>query len=398
MRFMRLQIVLTTLLLTVFLIKASWAQHPSCSAALSSISADSLVQHLQELVGKKPIYLKDSAQYIPSRFAFHPGNALAAAYISQKCETYGFSVRNMHYSRTGHNVIAEKRGTQFPNKSIMLCAHYDCVGNSHAKFQGADDNASGCAALLEAARVLKDINFPFTIQLAFWDEEEMGLVGSKNFPSSGGGLPEIITVINLDMIAYDGNQDSLAMIHVTPSLPQSIAYATRMQAVLKQHNLPLQPFVKNPGELNTDHHTFWNRDIPAIGLTEDYDNDFNPHWHRFSDSLENLHIPYFINMSKFAIMGLCELAQDALTPLPESETNNFYALYPNPAKHQICFNSSQKISQITIYSGLGKLVFQQEILATQSTCVEQSLPEGLYFVRLLGLNQSIIQEKIWIKP
>jgi hypothetical protein len=398
MRFKRFKIVLTTLLLCVFFMNASWAQQPSCSAALTSISADSLLQHLQELVGKKPIYIKDSAQFIPSRFAFHPGNALAAEYISQKCESYGYAVRNMQYSQTGQNVIAEKRGTQFPNKSVMLCAHYDCVGSSHAKFQGADDNASGCAALLEAARVLKDINFPYTIQLAFWDEEEMGLVGSKNFPSSGGGLPEIITVINLDMIAWDGNQDSLAMIHVTPSLPQSIAYARRIQEVLKQHNLALQPFVKNPGEPNTDHQTFWNRDIPAIGLTEDYDNDFNPHWHRFSDSIENLHIPYFINMSKLAIMGLCELAQDALTQLPEPKTASFYAIYPNPAEHQICFNSSQKIVYVSIYNALGKLVFEQNLLATQDDCIAQSLPEGLYFVRLLGLNQSTIQEKIWIKP
>jgi len=398
MRKMQVQIALWILFTTFFIQKVSLAQHVNCSNALINISSDSLVQHLQELVGKKLVYVNDSAQFIPSRFAFHPGNALAAAYISQKCLSYGFTVRNMHYSQTGQNVIAEKRGTQFPNKSIMLCAHYDCVGSSHAKFQGADDNASGCAALLEAARVLKDINFPYTIQLAFWDEEEMGLVGSKNFPSAGGGLPEILTVINLDMIAYDGNQDSLAMIHVMPSLPQSIAYAARMQVTLKQHNLPLQAFVKNPGELNTDHQTFWNRDIPAIGLTEDYDNDFNPHWHRFSDSLENLHIPYFVNMSKFAIMGLCELAQDALTSVPETKKPNFYTLYPNPAQHQICFNSSQKIIYISIYNGLGKLVCEQNLLATQNSCVEQSLPEGLYFVRLFGLNQSIIQEKIWIKP
>jgi hypothetical protein len=398
MRFKRFQIVLTTLFLYVLFVKVCWAQHPSCSNALTAISADSLVQHIQELVGKKLVYVNDSAQFIPSRFAFHPGNALAAEYISQKCKSYGYAVRNMPYSQSGQNVVAEKRGTQFPNKSVMLCAHYDCVGSSHAKFQGADDNASGCAALLEAARVLKDINFPYTIQLAFWDEEEMGLVGSKNFPSSGGGLPEIITVINLDMIAWDGNQDSLAMIHVTPSLPQSIAYGTRMQETLKQHNLPLQAFVKNPGEPNTDHQTFWNRDIPAIGLTEDYDNDFNPHWHRFSDSLENLHIPYFVNMSKFAIMGLCELAQDALTQLPETKTANFYAIYPNPAERQICFNSSQKIIHLAIYSSLGKLVYQQDLSATQNSCMEQSLPEGLYLVRLLGLNQTIIQEKIWIKP
>lgn len=398
MRFKRFQIVLTTLLLSAIFMKTSWAQHPNCSAALTSISADSLWQHLQELVGKKPVYLNDSAQFIPSRFAFHPGNAIASAYISQKCESYGYAVRKIQYSQTGQNVIAEKRGTQFPNKSIMLCAHYDCVGSSHAKFQGADDNASGCAALLEAARVLKDINFPFTIQLAFWDEEELGLVGSKNFPASGGGFPEIITVINLDMIAWDENQDSLAMIHVTPSLPESIGYATRMQEVLKQHDLPLKAFVKNPGELNTDHHTFWNRDIPAIGLTEDYDNDFNPHWHRFSDSIENLHIPYFTNMSKFAIMGLCELAQDALTQLPEPKTVSIYTIYPNPAEHQICFNSLQKIIYVSIYNALGKLVFEQNLLATQKGCIEQSLSEGLYYVCLLGLHQTNIREKIWIKP
>ncbi|MCF8447767.1 MAG: M28 family peptidase, partial [Bacteroidia bacterium] len=192
------------------LVEIGNAQNLACSQALMQINNDSLLKKLQELVGKSPVIIDNTSQYISSRYAFHPNNILAAKYLENTCTSYGYNIRKMEYSGTGTNIIAEKKGTIYPNKSIILCAHYDCVGGNITSFQGADDNASGVAALLEAARVLKNIDFPYSIQLAFWDEEELGLLGSKSYPSTGGNLPEIICVINLDMIAWDGDNDSLA--------------------------------------------------------------------------------------------------------------------------------------------------------------------------------------------
>jgi hypothetical protein len=371
------------------------AQRSNCSSALINTNSDSLVKHMMQLIGKLPVNVNGTDQFIQSRYAFHLGNPLAAAFLAQKCASYGFQVRNMDYSGSGRNVIAEKKGSQFPAKSIMLCAHYDCVGGTNSNFQGADDNASGCAAILEAARVLKDIDFPYTLQLAFWDEEEAGLLGSKSFPSSGGGLPEIITVINLDMIAWDGNNDSLAMFHVTPNLPQSIDFADRMHHILTKHKIPLHSFVKNPGEPNTDHQSFWTKDIPAIGLTEDYDNDLSPHWHRFSDSIENIHIPYFVNMSKLAIMTLCEFAQEGTSSLATEKTLTDFTVFPNPAQKEFCLKDISKIQKIEVYNSFGQLVSQY--FCSNENCFAAPQIQGIYLIKVFGLNQQIFQQKLWVK-
>jgi hypothetical protein len=388
------------LLLVVLLLNNSnsFAQRSNCTQALQQISTDSLMQHLQELVGKKIVYVNDSHQYISSRYAFHKDNGLAASYLAQKCASYGFSIRKMNYSGTGMNILAEKTGTQFPNKSIMLCAHYDCVGGTFTKFQGADDNASGCAAIIEAARVLKNINFPYTIQLAFWDEEEIGLLGSKAHPLAGGGLPEIITAINLDMIAWDDNKDNLAMLHASSALPISIDFANRLQYLIGKYKLPLISTMKIPGEPNTDHQALWDKGIPAIGLTEDYDNDFSPNWHRYSDSIDNIHIPYFVAMSKLAVMGLCEFAQEGGTGLNVTNSgSSLVRIYPNPITKQICFSELNQVKTIEINNSLGQLISTTEVNTLTNLCMPAPDLVGFYVVSIFGSNQEMVRIKIIVE-
>ena len=79
---------------------------------------------------------------------------------------------------------------------------------------GADDNASGTAAVIEAARIFSQYDFPFTIIYALWDEEEQGLIGSEYYATQAANAGDsILGVINLDMIGYDGNGDGNADVH-----------------------------------------------------------------------------------------------------------------------------------------------------------------------------------------
>jgi hypothetical protein len=397
---MKRRLVIFYLLFFVFLVQTE-AQKPECASAFQKINADSLKLRLEELVGRKQVFINGIPKFIQSRYAYHSDNALAASYIEDKCLSYGYSIRTFEFGSSGKNVIAEKRGTQFPNQSIMLCAHYDCVGGKFTPSQGADDNASGVAALLEAARVLKDINFPYTIQLAFWDEEELGLLGSKAFPASGGGLPEPITVINLDMIAWDGNKDSLAMLHVTPSLPKSLEFADRMHYLIGKYKLPLKVIVKNPGEPNTDHQTFWDRGIPAVGLTEDYDNDFNPHWHLYSDSIENIHQNYFLNMSKLAIIALCEFSHEGITGIENKGNVSELTAYPNPAIDMITLTGKDlhDIEVVKLQSLTGQAVFLPfySFSNTLEIILPNNLPPSIYFISIFGSNQTFLPVKFIVE-
>jgi hypothetical protein len=199
------------------------------------------------------------------------------------------------------------------------------------EFEGADDNASGVAALLETARVMQHETFPYTVILAFWDEEETGLTGSLAFaPDGPAGYWDVKASVNLDMIGYDGNGDSLAMIHSFSS-GYSDVLASKLVEVNRLYQTGLNIRIKNPGDNATDHYSFWLKGGTAVGLTEDYDNDFSPHWHQMSDSLGNMSISYFTRMSRLACAAICEITETGnYVSLDELEVPVFFTVFPNP--------------------------------------------------------------------
>jgi len=77
----------------------------------------------------------------------------------------------------GINVLARREGSDPSAGTVILSAHYDHIWDC----PGADDNASGVAAVLEAARELHDDASKQSVMLAFWDHEEDGLVGSSSW-------------------------------------------------------------------------------------------------------------------------------------------------------------------------------------------------------------------------
>ena len=88
-------------------------------------------------------------------------NRKATLVAQQKLASMGYEVQQICYREGACSVIADKIGSITPEKVMLVMAHIDSVG---AKFAGADDNASGTAALLEMARVLKDADNKKTIR------------------------------------------------------------------------------------------------------------------------------------------------------------------------------------------------------------------------------------------
>ena len=87
---------------------------------------------------------------------------------------------------------------------VIVCAHYDSTSTqatTHAP--GADDNASGTAAVMEMARVLAGYQFDYTIKFIAFSAEEWGLYGSRHYAQAAKQRGEqIVGVVNLDMIGY----------------------------------------------------------------------------------------------------------------------------------------------------------------------------------------------------
>ncbi len=117
---------------------------------------------------------------------------------ADRFEQYGFEVERQKYA-TGVNVIGRMAGQTLPQEQVIVSAHYDHI----AGCPGADDNASGVAAVLETARVLSQAKFQRTLVVACWDEEEAGLIGSEAYAARAAQQGDnIINMVSLEMIGY----------------------------------------------------------------------------------------------------------------------------------------------------------------------------------------------------
>ena len=126
------------------------------------------------------------------------GNQEARLYLTDQFTGMGL---NVSVQGDYKNVVAELRGTETPNKVYIVGGHYDHVGGTSP---GGDDNASGTAGVLEAARILSQYQFKSTIRFIGFNAEEDGLLGSSNYVSTLAPGEQIAGMINLDMILRPG--------------------------------------------------------------------------------------------------------------------------------------------------------------------------------------------------
>lgn len=133
----------------------------------------------------------------------------------------GFKVE-LHEYGTGVNVIGQRQGTTAPDDIVLLGAHYDHIDDC----MGADDNATGVAAVLEIARVLGQVEFPRTVMVACWDEEELGLVGAEAFAMQAAADGLVLDpVFNFDMIGFRSDEPDSQSIPLGLDLVFPDAYA-----------------------------------------------------------------------------------------------------------------------------------------------------------------------------
>jgi hypothetical protein len=282
-------------------------QNSTVQAIINQTNLDSLVYFVKELSGEVQTIINGSPYTIVSRHKNNPSNDKAADYIKQKLNSYGLTTYDQWFSGTGRNVYGVQLGTEFPNQKYIICAHYDDMPSGSVA-PGADDNGSGTAAVIEAARIFSNYSFPFTIIYALWDEEEQGLVGSAYYANQAANAGDsIIAVLNMDMIAWDSNNDSVAEIHVRP-IANSMMLKDKMVEVNSTYNIGVNLNIINPGLTASDHASFWTKGYSAILLIEQYYGDFNAYYHTVNDKLQYFNLPYFHKLSKLTIGTLATLA------------------------------------------------------------------------------------------
>jgi hypothetical protein len=367
----------------------------------TSFSLDSLQTFLKQLSGELPVTVHGRQITIPHRYAGNGSQEYrdAAQHIANVFDRYGLQpvLENNEAPYKTLNVIGTLRGRRA--EYVMICAHYD----SHfVGCPGADDNASGTAAVLEAARLLRNIPFEYSITFVAFGGEESGLLGSKAYVAAHGD-DSIRAVINLDMIAWDGNGDRVVQVHSeTPTDTNKAEDLFRLIFDVDDvYALPTEVALARPGISASDHAPFWDVGHPAVLLNEDFITDFNPYYHTAQDNWFNIsgaeHQLLFSSISQLAIGTVMHLAQP-LDPLlglasqaADAEGMHIVA-YPNPTRGRTSIAWSSPFGTpvvLVVTDMLGREVFRAERQSVGSsphieTADLGASPSGMYLLRLSG--------------
>jgi hypothetical protein len=186
------------------------------------------------------------------------------------------------------NVVGYIPGTVYPDSFILLCAHFDHLGQTgSAIFRGGNDNASGTSFLLALAGQLVRQPIAYSVIIAAFGAEEAGLKGSLYYVQNPlFPLERLRYVLNFDLMG-NGQAGVMAVGGLT---------YTQLYDQVKQINDSLthiNPFPARPNAPNSDHYPFTLVNIPALFF---YTMGGPPHYHDVFDVPEGLALPVFTPM------------------------------------------------------------------------------------------------------
>lgn len=227
--------------------------------------------------------------------------AAAQALIEAELRQLGLEPERQPLSQGSANVIARLGGRP---PALVVGAHYDSAPST----PGADDNASGVAALLELARVLRRAPLEHAVELVFYSLEEPPYFRTEAMGSAvhARGRSGLFAMISLEMLGYYSSASGSQKLP-TPVLaaqypargdfllvvgrPQDRWLIGRVYAAMAvEPELPIYAFAASASTQGvdfSDHQSYWAQGVPAVMVT---DTAFlrNPNYHRPSDRAATL--------------------------------------------------------------------------------------------------------------
>ena len=249
-----------------------------------------------------------AAAYIARSHALAGLRPLVADTTSAECRVAGaaagclgflqwFTAKGSEVAHNGHpeglpsqNVVAMVPGTdsRLRGEYVVIGAHFDHLGRStfgaldpqagSAIRNGADDNASGTAAVMELARLFAAHPARRSIVVASFTGEELGLLGSQWFVDHAPvPLDSVVAMVNFDMVGRLRNDKLIVY---------GVATATEMAAVLDSANVAPKLTISAVGDGfgPSDHSSFYAHGIPVLHFFTDLHDDY----HRATDDVEKI--------------------------------------------------------------------------------------------------------------
>ncbi len=259
---------------------------------VAEVSADSLEYDLRRLEDKR------------TRYSFTDSCWSAGQWIYDRFQSSVADVSFHDYewgSEQWRNVVATIPGKYDSTAIVILCGHFDSTSEDPWNLApGAEDNGSGTAAVIEAARVLSREEHDYTLRFICFSGEEQGLIGSYNYVSEAFARGDnIVAAMNFDMVGYtDDERYDLSVRYDSNSvwLGNMLMAASRFTQT--------EPYSFYQVSPNSDHWYFQQYGYPAtmsihIGRTHGY-----PWYHSVYDTVGNLNMDFLKEVTKMAVAAM----------------------------------------------------------------------------------------------
>ncbi len=271
-----------------------------------AVSLDSLLTTLYHL------------QNYQTRYTYSRKCDTAAWWIRDRFQTYNLpTVYDIYLAGTQHdtsyNVIATITGQVRPESIVIICGHFDSYSNTpYILAPGADDNGTGTAVVLEAARVLSNYQFRYTIKFIAFSGEEQWMLGSYHWVDSVA-VPQqlkIAGVYNFDMIAYTAYDSTRMYVNRNTA---STSLAVLAESVNAQYNIGLNLINYLDEDCAGDNTPFWEHGYKAVFALEDTEwgiwNGSNPHYHMTHDTVGILRLGQVLRGAKLGVACVAAMAR-----------------------------------------------------------------------------------------
>jgi len=336
---------------------------------VSQIHADSVRMFIQQL------------QDFGTRYCLAANRDSVALWIQSRFFSMGFSdvqLDSFQYGSTMQkNVIATLPGSTKPAQIIVIGGHHDSYasGNPLVFAPGADDNASGTAAVLEIARVLRQTGYhpKSTIKFATFAAEERGLLGSAALASrlrQAGA--SISLMINHDMISYTSAAPSQRSVDINYYSGFEYLRDAASSMVISFTDLN-----SRAGDLNSsgsDSYSFWANGFPAVYFAE---SQFSPFYHSSQDVITNYTMEYCAEI----IRASCALAA-TYSDMPARVLDVAVADMGDGSSLRVYWakNSELDLSGYRIYVGKASARYDTSFVTTDTSFVVGNLTDGIQYV------------------
>ena len=302
---------------------------------MNQVEPDRLIMHVDALVGMGTRHVLSSwttpnqgiggaYNYITNHFNEISAQSYQNSFMVLQPHEFPFSFAGQ--DGVGRNIIGLLQGTETGAGIIVIGAHYDSISldfeNPNAYAPGANDNASGVAALIEIARVMSQRPHRATVMFVAFSAEEIQRKGSISFVNDylRANNIEINAMFNLDIVGSNNsaqgavNDSQMRIFSDEPNESTSRQLARALNLIVSRHvpgmELVVESTVDRGGRYG-DHMSFSEAGYPAVRFVEPVEEGDRHHTSR--DTLEDVQVSYLLRVAQTVVACATALA-DGLQP------------------------------------------------------------------------------------